>query len=177
MVIRFFILQAHYRSTLDFTNEALQAAGKGLRRMMEGVEQLAALKPNGAAGFDAGGLFAKCHEAMADDFNSPIVMAHLFDGLRYIHQVKDGTATADQETIDTLKQGYHTYLFDILGLRPLESGNPEVLDRVLSALINIRNEARKNKDFATSDKIRDELTAAGITLKDSKEGTTWHLNG
>jgi len=175
MVIRFFILQAHYRSTLDFTNEALEAAGKGLKRLLEGVKSLSGLTPNGDAGFDAAQLGEQCHNAMCDDFNSPVALAHLFDGLRYINQVKDGKATIDKGTLDQLRTIYHSFLFDIFGLKEEESGSPEVLDRVMEALIRIRNEARKNKDFATSDRIRDELADAGIVMKDSKEGTTWHL--
>jgi cysteinyl-tRNA synthetase len=176
MVIRFFILQAHYRSTLDFTNEALQAAGKGLKRLMEGVATLDALIANGPATCDATQLEKQCHEAMLDDFNSPIAIALLFDGLRNINQVKDGKTTIDQPTLDKLKALYHTFLYDIFGLKPLESGNPEILDKVIQVFISLRNEARKNKDFGTSDKIRDELAAIGISLKDSKEGTTWIFN-
>ncbi len=175
MVIRFFILTAHYRSTLDFTNEALQAAGKGLKRMMEGYQTLKSLKPSGNASFDAQQLENLCHEAMADDFNSPMAIAHLFDGLRHINQVKDGTATIDTATLEKLQGLYHTFLFDILGLAEPSTDNKEVLDGVMQALINIRTEARKNKDFATSDRLRDELAAVGIILKDSKEGTTWSL--
>lgn len=174
MVIRFFILQAHYRSTLDFTNEALQAAGKGLKRLMEGMQTLAGLIPSGSTDFDAYDLEKQCHEAMLDDFNSPIALAHLFDALRFINQVKDGKAKINSETLDQLKGVFHTFLYDIFGLKLPEAGNPDVLDRVMQTLIYIRTEARKNKDFATSDHIRDELSASGITLKDSKEGTTWH---
>ena len=175
MVIRFFMLQAHYRSTLDFTNEALQAAGKGLKRLMEGYQTLKSLKPNGTSTFDAAKLESLCHEAMSDDFNSPIAIAHLFDGLRYINQVKDGTTTIDPDTLTKLQELYHTFLFGILGLAEPSADNKGVLDAVMQALINIRNEARKNKDFATSDRLRDELSSAGIIIKDSKEGTTWSL--
>ncbi len=177
MVIRFFILQAHYRSTLDFTNEALQAAGKGLKRLFEGVNTLKNLSHTGKASFDAAQLEAQCHQAMCDDFNSPVALAHLFDGLRYINQVKDGKATIDQHTLDHLRTIYNTFLHEIFGLTSEESGNPDVLNRVMETLINLRNDARKNKDFATSDKIRDELAAAGIVMKDSKEGTTWQFEG
>lgn len=173
MVIRFFILQAHYRSTLDFTNEALQAAGKGLKRLLDGYQTLNILKPSAKCTYNADELKQRCHEAMLDDFNSPIAIAHLFDALRFINQVKDGKEQIDTATLDKLKEIFHTFLFDILGLRTSESGNPELLDAVMQALIRLRNEARKNKDFATSDKIRDELAALNISLKDSKEGTEW----
>ncbi|HRZ41413.1 MAG TPA: cysteine--tRNA ligase [Bacteroidales bacterium] len=173
MVIRFFILQAHYRSTLDFTNEALQAAGKGLKRLLEGYQTLKSLKPNGKATFDAIELESLCHEAMSDDFNSSMAIAHLFDGLRYINQVKDGITTIDHDTLAKLQELYHTFLFTILGLAEPATDNKGVLDAVIQALIHIRNEARKNKDFATSDRLRDELAAAGIVLKDLKEGTVW----
>lgn len=178
MVIRFFILQAHYRSTLDFTNEALQAAGKGLKRLLEGHKNLISLKPSGKSDFDAGNLGKECLKAMLDDFNSPIAIAHLFDALKFINQVKDGKESIDQETIDKLTNIYNTWMFDILGLKAQEEeDNAGTIDKVMQALINIRNEARRNKDFATSDRIRDELAEAGIILKDSKEGTEWKVEG
>jgi cysteinyl-tRNA synthetase len=175
MVIRFFILQAHYRSTLDFTNEALQAAGKGLRRLLEGYQTLMNLKPGSASTFDADALEKECHEAMLDDFNSPIAIANLFDSLRYINQVKDGKAGIDTVTLEKLKKIFYNFVFDILGLRQEQSGYPDLLNGVMQAVIRLRNEARKNRDFATSDRIRDELAALNIILKDSKEGTDWSI--
>ncbi len=175
MVIRFFILQAHYRSTLDFTNEALQAAGKGLKRLLEGMQTLQSLKPSGNTSFNADKLNRNCHEAMLDDFNSPVAIAHLFDGLKYINQVKDGKEMMDEATLQKLTATYQTFLFDILGLTPMQENRQELLDHAMQILISLRNEARKNKDFATSDRIRDELASAGIILKDAKEGTTWNF--
>jgi cysteinyl-tRNA synthetase len=177
MVIRFFMLQAHYRSTLDFTNEALQAAGKGLKRLMEGMETLSRLQANGTASFDAAKLEANCHAALCDDFNSPVAIAHLFDALRFINQVKDGKATADKETLEELIRIYKTFVTDIFGLNSQQGGNTEMLGHVMEVMIGLRNDARKNKDFATSDTIRDALLAIGILIKDGKEGTTWQMEG
>lgn len=177
MVIRFFMLQAHYRSTLDFTNEALQAAGKGLKRLLDGLQTLKSLNSNGTSSFDTEELEKQCHEAMLDDFNSPVAIALLFDGLRYINQVKDGKAEIDQKTLENLRRIYDTFLFEIFGLKEQEGGNPEMINTLMQTIIHIRNEARKNKDFATSDIIRDKLAAAGIILKDSKEGTEWQFDG
>lgn len=176
MCIRFFILQAHYRSTLDFSNEALQAAEKGFKRLMQGVETLKSLKSSNVSVSDIKKLSDKCYDAMNDDFNSPIVIANLFEALRIINAVNDNKETLTAEDIELLKNLYHTFVFDILGLRSeAEDSNSEILDGLMQMILNQRQQAKVNKDYATSDKIRDELIKLGIVVKDGKEGSTWSI--
>ena len=179
MTIRFFIMQAHYRSTLDFSNEALQAAEKGYRRMMAAMEVLDKLEANAnnEESVDTGKLKDKCYEAMNDDFNSPILIAHLFDGVKTINSIKDGKLKIDQENLQSLKELYLIFVNDILGLKNEEeaAGDDALSGQLIETLLNLRREAKLNKDFNTADKIRDQLTAMGVTLKDTKEGTEWSL--
>jgi cysteinyl-tRNA synthetase len=173
------MLQAHYRSTLDFSNDALQAAEKGYQRMMDALETLDKLQPNGNAdeSVNIAGLKTKCYEAMNDDFNSPILIAHLFDGVKTINSVKDGKAKIDEANLAMLKELYLDFVNDILGLKPEEEkeGDDALTSKLIETLVELRKEAKLNKDFSTADKIRDQLTAMGITLKDTKEGTEWSL--
>jgi len=176
MCIRFFILQAHYRSTLDFSNEALQAAEKGFKRLMQGVETLKSLKSSNVSVSDIKKLSDNCYDAMNDDFNSPIVIANLFEALRIINAVNDNKETLTAEDIELLKNLYHTFVFDILGLKSeAEDSNSEILDGLMQMILNQRQQAKVNKDYATSDKIRDELIKLGIVVKDGKEGSTWSI--
>lgn len=177
MTIRFFILQAHYRSTLDFSNEALQAAEKGLARLMKGVETLNKLKPVADGKFNPAELKQNCYDAMNDDLNSPIVIAHLFDALKTINSIEIGTESIDEANLIILKQIYSTFLIDILGLRSenAEAGNNEILKEVVDMVLNLRMTAKANKDYATSDFIRNELTKIGITVKDKKDGFEWEV--
>lgn len=176
MCIRFFILQAHYRSTLDFSNEALQAAEKGFKRLMQGIDTLKSLKPSKVSVSDIKKLSDNCYEAMNDDFNSPIVIANLFEALRIINAVNDNKETLTAEDIELLKNLYHTFVFDILGLKSeAEDSNSEILDGLMQMILNQRQQAKVNKDYATSDKIRDELIKLGIVVKDGKEGSTWSI--
>jgi len=177
MTIRFFILQAHYRSTLDFSNEALQAAEKGLARLMKGVETLNKLKPVSDGKFNPAELKQNCYDAMNDDLNSPIVIAHLFDALKTINSIEIGTESIDEANLIILKQIYSTFLIDILGLRSenAEAGNNEILKEVVDMVLNLRMTAKANKDYATSDFIRNELTKIGITVKDKKDGFEWEV--
>ncbi|MBE9483767.1 MAG: cysteine--tRNA ligase [Bacteroidetes bacterium] len=179
MTIRFFIMQAHYRSTLDFSNEALQAAEKGYRRMMAAMEVLDKLEANANNGesVDTGKLKDKCYEAMNDDFNSPVVIAHLFDGVKTINSIKDGKLKIDEKNLQSLKELYLVFVNDILGLKNEEeaAGDDSLSGQLIETLLNLRREAKGNKDFNTADKIRDQLTAIGVTLKDTKEGTEWSL--
>lgn len=179
MTIRFFILQAHYRSTLDFSNEALQAAEKGLARLLKGYETLLKLKPVSETTIDAEKIKNNCYDAMSDDLNSPIVIAHLFDALRLINSVEAGSEKIDQKNLDILKETFDKFLFGILGIKEEtieKSGNNEVLKDVVDLLLNLRMQAKANKDYATSDQIRNELTKIGITIKDKKDGFEWELN-
>ena len=179
MTIRFFILQAHYRSTVDFSNEALQAAEKGLARLMEAYDHLMKLQPAAASTVDTKGLRAKCYEAMNDDLNSPIVISHLFDAARAINSVKDGKATISAEDLQELREVFQLFLFDILGIQDeaVAGGqNYEAFCKAVDLLLSIRQQAKANKDWATSDKIRNELSALGFAIKDTKDGAEWTLN-
>lgn len=175
MTIRFFILQAHYRSTVDFSNEALQAAEKGLQRLFKGLETLAKLKPSESSTVDINDLKKKCYDAIDDDLNSPVLLSYLFEGVKYINQVNDGTEKLNAEDLESLKNLLHTFVFDILGLDAgSESGGDlKLTGELMNIIIGLRQDARVKKDFATSDKIRDELKKAGVILKDKKEGVEW----
>jgi cysteinyl-tRNA synthetase len=178
MTIRFFILQAHYRSTLDFSNEALQAAEKGLARLLKGVETLEKLKPTNQGNIDAKELKNNCYQAMNDDLNSPIVIAHLFDALKTINNIEAGKETIDLENLNILKETFNLFLFDVLGMQKdaiNSTSNNEVLKDVVDMVLNLRMQAKTNKDYATSDFIRDELTKLGITIKDKKDGFEWEM--
>jgi cysteinyl-tRNA synthetase len=182
MTIRFFILQAHYRSTVDFSNEALQASEKALDRMLEGWRRLADVKPQAestiAAEVDA--LEGKCYEAMDDDLNTPITIAHLFEAVSLINKVRDGHATATADDVEKLRQLFNTFLFDILGVKAEAAGvdNEKALEPYRGAvdlLLQVRAEAKAKKDWATSDLIRDRLAALGFAIKDTKDGVEWSV--
>ena len=180
MTIRFFTLQAHYRSTVDFSNEALQAAEKGLERLMDAYNHLMKLKASDVSTVDVKDLRRKCYDAMNDDLNSPIVIAHLFDAARAINSVKDGKATISAEDLKELQDVFHTFVFDILGIKDEAasggSNNNEAFGKAMDLLLTIRQQAKANKDWATSDKIRNELTAIGFDIKDTKDGAEWKLS-
>lgn len=182
MTIRFFILQAHYRSTVDFSNEALQASEKGLARLMEGVANLKRITPVAVGSVEMAyvdELRRKCYEAMSDDLNSPIVISHLFDACRVINTVVDKKATMSPDVLAALTDVFHTFAFDILGLKEEiggGSGREEAFGKVVDMLLEQRMIAKANKDWATSDKIRDSLAELGFEVKDTKDGFTWKLN-
>jgi len=176
MTIRFFILQAHYRSTVDFSNEALLAAKKGLQKLMKAVETLEKLKSSSDnSTFDVANLKKKCYEALDDDLNSPILLSHLFDGVKYINSVFEGIEKIDASSLKSLKELYNTFVFEILGLKDESTGkNDEKLaGDLMKIIIDLRQNSKNNKDFSTSDKIRNELNQIGITLKDRKDGVDW----
>ena len=178
MTIRFFVLQAHYRSTLDFSNEALQAAEKGLDRLMKAVESLSKIKAAATSTADVAELERRCGEAMADDLNSPMVISALFDWVRIINQAVDGQQSFTEADLERLKSIVNLYVFDILGLRnekAAESGGKDMVTPLVDMLLNMRMEAKANKDWATSDKIRDNLTSIGIRVKDRKDGFDWEI--
>ncbi len=174
-VARFFMLQAHYRSILDFTNNGLLASEKGFYRLMDAVNILDELQPSSTSTFDISEWKAKCYEAMNDDFNTPIVIANLFEAVKFINQIKEGNATITTDDLEILKQTIQAFVFDILGLVNVTKADTSTdkLSSAIELLIRLRQEARANKDFAMSDKIRDELAAAGIQLNDGKDGTTF----
>lgn len=181
MTIRFFILQAHYRGTVDFSNEALQASEKALGRIQEGYRRLQELTPSESSTIDVKGIREKCYEALDDDMNTPVVIAHLFDALRLVNSVKDGKATATQEDIDELKSVFDTFLVDILGIRPEIVGGADNADamkpfeKAMELILDIRAKAKGAKDWTTSDLIRDRLAEAGFVIKDTKDGAEWSV--
>ena len=177
MTIRFFILQAHYRSTVDFSNEALQASEKGLARLLEAYERLGKLTASSASTVDVKGLRDKCDAAMNDDLNSPIAISHLFDACKAINSVSDGKATISAEDLEELKNVFKLYIEDIFGLKSdaKSDAGTDAYKKAIDLLLNIRLEAKRNKDWGTSDKIRNELTALGFSIKDTKDGFEWSL--
>jgi cysteinyl-tRNA synthetase len=178
MTIRFFILQAHYRSPLDFSNKALQAAEKGLARLFAAMETLSKLEVSEKSSYDVADLKQKCFDAINDDLNTPVLMAHLFDGVKFINSVAAGTESITADDLNELKKLYQDFVFEITGLlneSDNTQGGENKLDEVINILLNTRLEAKKNKDFATSDRIRDQLTKAGIIIKDTKDGFEWEL--
>lgn len=175
-VVRFFILQAHYRSILDFSDDAIQASEKGFSRLMEAVENIKNLPVASASHFDVTGWKKKCYDAMNDDFNSPILIALLFDAVKAVNLIQDGKETITEADKSELAETMDAFIFDVLGLfKEEENTDHSKLEDVVNLLINMRNEARANKDFAQSDLIRDQLASVGIVLKDGKEGTTFTL--
>ncbi len=177
MTVRFFILQAHYRSTVDFSSAALEASEKGLSRLMEGYARLQKLTTSTTSTVETAGLRAKCEEAMSDDLNTPIVISYLFDALKAINLVHDGKETISAPDLDELKSVFILFIENILGLKSeseSSSGN-EAYKKAIDLLLNMRLEAKRNKDWATSDKIRNELTALGFEIKDTKDGFEWKI--
>lgn len=177
MTIRFFILQAQYRSTVDFSSEALEASEKGLERLLEGYTRLQKLNVSENSSVKIEDLRKKCEEAMNDDLNTPIVISHLFEGLKFINLVHDGKETISESDLNELKSVFKLYVEDILGLQTeiQDSKSIEAYQKAIDLLLNIRLEAKKNKDWATSDKIRNELTTLGFEIKDTKDGFEWSL--
>ncbi|WP_420601550.1 cysteine--tRNA ligase [Flagellimonas sp.] len=177
-VVRFFMMQAHYTSILDLSDDALQASEKGYNRLMDAMECLDDLKTGEKSDFDYKAWQQKCYDAMNDDFNTPILIAHLFDAVKHINLIKEGSENISQEDKSLLKTTLHNFVYDILGIENQKAAKNDTsaLGGVMELLIELRNEARANKDFATSDKIRDQLTALGIQLKDGKDGTTFSIN-
>ncbi len=177
MTIRFFILQAHYRSTVDFSNEALQASEKGLNKLLETYARLQKITPSATSTIDVSGLRAKCEEAMKDDLNTPIVLSHLFEASKAINTVADGKASLSAKDVAELKSVFKLFVEDILGLQQTTKDNTqhEAYQKAIDLLLELRLEAKRNKDFALSDKIRNELTTLGFSIKDTKEGFEWSL--
>lgn len=182
MTIRFFILQAQYRSTVDFSNEALQASEKAYARMLEGYRRLNGLKPSETSAVTAeiAGIEEKCYEALDDDLNTPIVIAHLFDACRIVNMINDGKASATADDIMHLRNIFKVFLFDILGMRDemSSSDNASALkpfEEAVDLLLTIRGEAKAKKDWATSDLIRNRLSEIGFNIKDTKDGFEWSL--
>jgi len=184
MTIRFFILQAHYRGTVDFSNEALQGAEKALQRMLDGYRRLSSLKPRSEAdAVDTAEITRKCYEALDDDFNTPVLLSHLFEACSTVNKINDGNITASQADIDALKTIFDTFLIEILGIKPdiaaSEAGDSDKamkpFHEAVDLLMQLRAEAKAKKDWTTSDLIRDRLAAIGFDVKDTKNGFEWSL--
>ncbi|MBT7093214.1 MAG: cysteine--tRNA ligase, partial [Bacteroidetes bacterium] len=178
MTIRFFILQAHYRSTLDFSNDALKAAEKGLNKLLKAWETLQGIKASSHSTIQVENLEQSCESAMNDDLNTPILIAHLFEGVKWINLMSTEKEFLTEKDLETLKNLFDKYIFRVLGLLSESEGSlsdthtPALIDLLLS----LRQEAKKNKDFALADQIRNQLSDMGIVIKDGKEGSTWEIN-
>jgi cysteinyl-tRNA synthetase len=176
-VARFFMLQAHYRSILDFSNDAILAAEKGFNRLMEGIDLLSEIETSATSTLDVKSWSKLCYDAMNDDFNTPILIAHLFEGIRFVNVLNDKRETITAEDLALLKSTLTTFTFDVLGIKNEKSSNndSDKLEGVVTMLIGMRDEARANKNWALSDEIRDKLLALGIQLKDGKDGTSFSV--
>lgn len=176
--VRFFMMQAHYTSILDLSDDALLASEKGYNRLMDGMENLKNLSTGTKSDFDINTWRQKCYDAMNDDFNTPILIAHLFDAVKHINLIKEGKESITEEDKTLLLNTLNTFVYDVIGLENQSTvkDDSNALGGVMDLLIELRNQARANKDFATSDQIRDKLTALGIQLKDGKDGTSFSVN-
>ncbi len=180
MTIRFFILQAHYRSTLDFSNDALIAAEKAYQRLSEGWENLNKIIPGTDSTVDIKNLREKCYEAMNDDLSSPIVISYLFDAVRIINTILSGKASINETDLQELKDIFQTFMFDILGLKvensTMSNASNEAYEKAVDLLLDVRQEAKSHKDWQTADFIRNKLSEIGFEIKDTKDGAEWKLN-
>ncbi|HAT65619.1 MAG TPA: cysteine--tRNA ligase, partial [Flavobacteriaceae bacterium] len=178
-VAKFFMFQAHYRSILDFSNDALEASEKGFFRLMDAYRSISEITPSNKSDFNITDWRQSCYDAMNDDFNSPILIAQLFEATKFINSLKEGKAEITASDLELLQKTMHDFLFEVMGLVDISetsSNDGNKLSEAVELLIELRNQARANKDFATSDQIRDQLQEVGIQLKDGKEGTTFSLN-
>ena len=174
IVVRFFMMQAHYASTLDFSADALEAAQKGYNRLMEAIRLIEGLEVSESSSSDVQAMTQKFYAAMNDDFNTPVLIAHLFDAAKFIHQVSLGKATISAKDKNLLSTEINSFVYDVLGLKAINKAEGgESLDKVMELVLEMRSKARENKDWDTSDAIRDKLSEAKITVKDGKDGATW----
>ncbi|MFK7757165.1 MAG: cysteine--tRNA ligase [Flavobacteriales bacterium] len=174
MTVRFFMLQSHYASTLDFSNEALQAAEKGYKKLSTALKTLSELNSSDSSSLDVLALQRKCAEAMNDDFNTPILISHLFEGVKMINSVKDGSAQISESDLELLRKVMTEYCYEVLGFNAESSeANGNMIDGVMNLVIDIRKQSREEKNWAVSDKIRDQLAALNIKINDTKDGSTW----
>jgi cysteinyl-tRNA synthetase len=178
MTVRFYILQAHYRSTLDFSNEALQASEKGLARLLKAMELADGLQPGETSTVRVDELVSGCNNALKDDLNTPGVIAHLFDGIKMIHRLSEGKETIAAGELERLRSLYRSMVIDVLGILPPDREAPgnTIAGALMEMIIQLRNEAKAGRDFKKADRIREGLTRLGVTLKDRKDGTDWEIN-
>ena len=172
-IIRFSMMQAHYRSTMDMSNDALIATEKGYNRLMEALKTAKELTPGKESSINVSELVQSFYDAMNDDFNAPMLIANLFEAVKFINTVKDGNASIASSDLDHLQKEMNVFVYDVLGLNAEIENSSDRLSPVMDLILDLRQDARTNKDWTTSDKIRDGLAAAGIVVKDGKEGTSW----
>lgn len=177
MTIRFFILQAHYRSPLDFSNEALQASEKGLMRLLKAIDQLDSITPGSSGSFSVKELEEQCANAMEDDLKTGMLIGHLLSGVTRINRAAEGKETITENDLEKLKQLYRSWVFDVLGLKQAEKSGKtsEITGDLIEMILQLRDDAKSNRDFETADRLRNELTNLGITIKDRKEGADWEI--
>jgi len=176
-VVRFFNMQANYRSILDFSSDALEASEKGYLKLMEAMSSLVSLSPQKSSSVDISQWKKKCYAAMNDDFNTPVLISHLFEGVKFINQIKEGNASITSNDLVDFVTTMNAFVFDVLGLlNDVKDQASGKIDGVVTLLIKLRKEARENKDWDLSDQIRDELLSIGIQLKDGREGTTYSIS-
>jgi len=177
MTIRFFILQAHYRSTLDFSNEALQGSEKGLMRLLKAMEEMDGLEAGTSTSMDVDQLISRCDSAMMDDMNTPILIGHLFEGVKWIHGLKEGKHSINAGDLEKLRSLYHNYVYRVLGLNKPESGGSgeKITGELMELILQLRFDAKAQRDFNTADRIREDLGRLGITIKDRKDGADWEI--
>ncbi|MBN2174961.1 MAG: cysteine--tRNA ligase [Bacteroidales bacterium] len=175
ITIRFFMLQAHYRSPLDFSNEALQASERGMKKLLSAVRTMERLGTSDKSTSNISEIRDKCYEAMNDDFNTPILISHLFEAVRIINSVNDGKETISKTDLELLNETMKTFVFEILGLKEEEKSDSSMVDNLMQTILKIRHKARENKDWATSDMIRDNLSVLNIKIKDTREGAEWYI--
>ncbi len=175
MTVRFFMLQSHYSNTLDFSNEALKAAEKGYKRMIEAMDILPKLEVSEKSDFEFDAFAKKCYDAMNDDFNTPILLSVIFEAVKFIYRVKAGEITVSKVDKEGLKILMEAFIFDVLGFRKEVASQTDMSDGLMNIILDLRKNAKVNKDFATSDAIRDQLKEINIVIKDSREGSTWEV--
>lgn len=173
-VVRFSMMQAHYRSTMDMSNEAMLATEKGLNRILEAMKTTENLPTGAESSIDVASLTQSFYDAMNDDFNTPVLIAGIFEAVKFINTVKDGKATISESDLALLRNELSIFVVDVLGMKVESAGSSDRLAPVMDLILDLRQDARTNKDWTTSDKIRDGLAAAGIIVKDGKEGTSWN---
>jgi len=177
MAVRFFLLQAHYRSTLDFSNEALQGSEKGLMRLLKAMEEMDGLEAGTSTSMDVDQLISRCDSAMMDDMNTPILIGHLFEGVKWIHGLKEGKHSINAGDLEKLRSLYHNYVYRVLGLNKPESGGSgeKITGELMELILQLRFDAKAQRDFNTADRIREDLGRLGITIKDRKDGADWEI--
>lgn len=178
MTVKFFILQAHYRSTLDFSNDALQASEKGLQRLLSVIPLLEKIEPSSSGSVNASELVAKCEAAMNDDLNTPVMISYLFDGVKTINSLYEKRIFTDNKNLQILKETYANYLYSVLGLSPPSRNETDqsLTNNLIESILNVRQSVKSRKEWSTADEIRDALQILGITIKDRKDGFDWEMS-